>query len=177
MFLAQTFASLSEQGRHLQVIVHPCTRCAIHFQCLISNIFFWTIVFNSNILGELKGHVMFQYCIPLFGFKFSVSTSCHAAVLNSAASLGTFMSRQQWVFMTAVVITTHRWSQPRDSPHGSADQSCCPELTPASVRSSNSTPEITCMSTFGRSSIFINSQSKTTLAAWLVDTPQSHLFF
>ncbi len=112
---------------------------------------------------------MFRYCIALFGFTFSVSTSCHAAVLNSAASLWTFMSRQQWVFMTAVVITTHRWSQPRDSPHGSADQSCCPELTPASVRSSNSTPEITCMSKFGRSSIFINSQSKTSLAAWLVD--------
>lgn len=79
--------------------------------------------------------------------------------------------------MTAEVITTHRWSQPRDSPHGSADQSCCPELNPASVRSSNSTPEITCMSKFGRSSIFINSQSKMSLAAWLVDTQRSHLFF
>lgn len=79
--------------------------------------------------------------------------------------------------MTAKITTTHRWSQPRDLQHGSADQSCCPELTPASVRSSNSTPDITCMSKFGRSSIFINSPSETSVATRLVDRPQSHLFY
>lgn len=79
--------------------------------------------------------------------------------------------------MTAVVITTHRWSQPRDSPHGSADQSCCPELTPASVRSSNSTPEITCMSKFGRSSIFINSQKNISCCMACRYTTVTFLFF
>lgn len=51
MFLAQKFASLSEQGRHSDCVsVHK----VCHSFLMLNLKVLWTIVYNSNILGKLK---------------------------------------------------------------------------------------------------------------------------